>query len=113
MIKRFTFIGIFLVALLVFASQISAVSVGQAGTTLLGEKTATGSWVRTFGWNVEKLVSPSVWNLFRGDSGTSEWIVRKGYSRRRKPRRLDCGLSAGKGLRTASGASQGQGRRIT
>lgn len=50
-------------------------AVGQNGTTLSASKTATGSWTRTFGWTINKSVTPETWNLFNGDSGTSEYTV--------------------------------------
>lgn len=38
-------------------------------------KTANTSLTRTFGWTVDKSVSPDTWDLFKGDSGTSEYSV--------------------------------------
>lgn len=49
---------------------------GQAGTTLTATKTATGSWTRTFGWTIEKTVTPDTWDLFNGDTGTSAYAVK-------------------------------------
>jgi hypothetical protein len=38
-------------------------------------KTAHTSFTRTFEWDIEKSVNPDTWNLFTGDSGTSEYTV--------------------------------------
>jgi hypothetical protein len=38
-------------------------------------KTAETSFKRTFEWDIEKTVTPDTWNLFTGDSGTSEYTV--------------------------------------
>ncbi len=38
-------------------------------------KTADASRTRTFGWTIEKSVAPDTWDLFTGDSGTSEYTV--------------------------------------
>ena len=38
-------------------------------------KTANTSFTRTFEWDIEKSVNPDTWNLFTGDSGTSEYTV--------------------------------------
>jgi hypothetical protein len=38
-------------------------------------KTATTTFTRTFGWTIDKSVTPATWDLFRGDSGTSEYTV--------------------------------------
>jgi hypothetical protein len=45
------------------------------GTTLLAEKTAVGHWTRAYDWAIEKSVTPDAWNLFKGDSGTSQYTV--------------------------------------
>lgn len=45
-------------------------------------KTATTSYTRTYQWDITKSVSPSIWNLFTGESGTSRYTVavtRTGY----------------------------------
>lgn len=39
------------------------------------EKTAVPSFTRTYGWEIHKTVTPEVWNLFTGDSGTSDYTV--------------------------------------
>ena len=39
------------------------------------EKTANTSLKRTFDWTIEKSVSPDTWDLFKGDSGTSDYTV--------------------------------------
>lgn len=38
-------------------------------------KTATTSFTRTHDWTIDKSVTPATWDLFRGDSGTSEYTV--------------------------------------
>ena len=38
-------------------------------------KTATGSWTRTFSWTIDKSVTPETLNLFRGDTGSSQYTV--------------------------------------
>jgi hypothetical protein len=38
-------------------------------------KTAETSFTRTFDWDIEKTVTPANWDLFTGDSGTSEYTV--------------------------------------
>jgi hypothetical protein len=48
---------------------------GQAGTTLIASKTASGYWERTFEWTIDKSATPDTWNLFHGDSGTSQYTV--------------------------------------
>jgi hypothetical protein len=39
------------------------------------EKTATTTFTRTFPWTIEKSVTPDSWDLFTGESGTSEYTV--------------------------------------
>lgn len=39
------------------------------------EKTAETSFTRTWQWSITKSVSPASWALFRGDSGTSKYLV--------------------------------------
>ncbi len=48
---------------------------GQSGTTLSATKTATGYWEREFEWTIDKSVTPATWNLFTGDSGTSQYTI--------------------------------------
>jgi hypothetical protein len=38
-------------------------------------KTATTSFTRTFAWTIDKSADPATWDLFDGDSGTSDWTV--------------------------------------
>lgn len=38
-------------------------------------KTATTTFTRTFGWDISKSVDPATWNLFTGDTGTSDYTV--------------------------------------
>jgi hypothetical protein len=39
------------------------------------EKTAVAEFTRTFGWTIDKTVDPAEWDLFEGDTGTSEYTV--------------------------------------
>jgi hypothetical protein len=39
-------------------------------------KTAEPTFTRTFDWTIEKSVTPDTWDLFTGDSGTSEYTVK-------------------------------------
>jgi len=38
-------------------------------------KTAATSFTRTFGWTIDKAVTPASWNLFSGETGTSMYTV--------------------------------------
>lgn len=38
-------------------------------------KDATTTFIRTYGWEIRKSVTPPLWNLFVGDSGTSRWSI--------------------------------------
>lgn len=38
-------------------------------------KTASTTFTRTFTWTIDKSVTPDTWNLFTGESGTSEYTV--------------------------------------
>jgi hypothetical protein len=38
-------------------------------------KTATTTFTRTYNWSIDKSVKPSSWNLFDGDTGTSDYSV--------------------------------------
>ena len=48
---------------------------GQNGTTLSASKTGSAHFTHTFGWTIEKSATPSVWELFRGDNGTSQYTI--------------------------------------
>lgn len=69
-----TFIALFALNA-IFLNIKSADAVSQAGTTLSASKTANGHWTNTFGWTIDKAVTPAVWNLFNGDDGTSRYTV--------------------------------------
>jgi hypothetical protein len=43
--------------------------------TVTVTKTADTSFTRTFAWTIDKSVTPDSWDLFRGDTGTSEYTV--------------------------------------
>jgi hypothetical protein len=66
-------------ALLVLALSsvfvLPALAQGQSGTTLTAYKTASAHYTRTFHWTIDKSVTPETWNLFKGDSGTSEYTI--------------------------------------
>ena len=47
----------------------------QGGTTLSASKTASGHLGVSYQWTIDKTVTPDTWNLFRGDSGTSQYTV--------------------------------------
>ncbi|WP_423802225.1 hypothetical protein [Neobacillus sp. SAB-20_R2A] len=51
-------------------------SQGQSGTTLSETVTATANYTKTFNWDISKSVLPDTWNLFRGDTGTSEYTIK-------------------------------------
>jgi len=38
-------------------------------------KTAETSFTRTFDWTIDKSVTPASWDLFKGDTGTSEYTI--------------------------------------
>jgi hypothetical protein len=38
-------------------------------------KTANTTFTRTFAWTIDKSVTPATWNLFTGDTGTSDYTV--------------------------------------
>lgn len=77
----------------------TAMAQGQSGTTLSATKTATGHTLRTFTWTITKSVTPAGWNLFSGDTGTSEYtiaVTKTGFS--------DSGLVDGSVCVTNAGA---------
>lgn len=47
----------------------------QAGTTLTATVSATGHFTRTFAWTINKSVTPTIWNLFTGDTGISRYTI--------------------------------------
>lgn len=71
-------VGLGLVALLlvlVLTGTSSAESGGQAGTTLTASVTANTSYVKEYTWQIHKNVTPDSWDIFKGDSATSEYTV--------------------------------------
>jgi hypothetical protein len=46
-----------------------------AGTTLTQTVSMTPHLERVFKWTIDKSVTPATWDLFRGDTGTSEYTV--------------------------------------
>ena len=43
--------------------------------TVSGLKTATGHYGATYDWTIEKTVTPEDWNMFEGDTGTSQYTI--------------------------------------
>ncbi|MEM3388347.1 MAG: SdrD B-like domain-containing protein [Thermoproteota archaeon] len=77
-------LGLILLILVINATYVFAVSVltqtsggpgGQAGTTLSATVTASAYWKITYGWTIDKSVTPETWHLFEGDSGTSQFTI--------------------------------------
>ncbi|MFL0246246.1 hypothetical protein [Candidatus Clostridium stratigraminis] len=56
-------------------ADVQSVQNGQNGTTLDASVTAAASWERVFDWSINKSAAPKVWNLFKGDSGTSKYTI--------------------------------------
>jgi hypothetical protein len=48
---------------------------GQAGTTLMAEKSEDLKWLKTYDWQVAKSASPETWELYNGDSASSAYTV--------------------------------------
>lgn len=44
-------------------------------TDLTANVSVEMSWLRTFDWGITKSVTPAVWDLFTGDTGTSQYTV--------------------------------------
>lgn len=57
------------------AGAAPAVADGQAGTTLDATASATTHLTKTYEWTLEKSVTPTTLDLFRGDSGTASYTV--------------------------------------
>jgi hypothetical protein len=55
--------------------QSASASVTVACHEIEVSKTAETSYTRTFEWTISKSADPSTWDLFTGDSGTSDWTV--------------------------------------
>lgn len=60
-----------------FASPLKSIAFaeGQNGTTLTAYVDASGVWNRVYNWDIDKTVTPSLWNLFQGDTGTSKYTI--------------------------------------
>ncbi len=69
--------GLFLTSVGVEAKPLgtTVISQGQADTTLTATVSTTAHYTRTFGWTIDKSVTPSTWNLFTGDHATSTYMV--------------------------------------
>lgn len=48
---------------------------GQAGTTLTATVTCEPHYTLEYPWTISKSVTPTTWDLFKGDEGTSEYTV--------------------------------------
>jgi hypothetical protein len=57
-----------------FAQEASPTT-GQNGTTLSETMTLDGTYQTLFGWTIQKSVTPSTWNIFVSDTGTSNYTV--------------------------------------
>ena len=75
--NRFTRISF--TSLVIAAIAISMTSVafaeGQNGTTLAATVDMTPHWLITYGWTIDKSVSPETLNLFRGDSRDALYTI--------------------------------------
>ena len=73
---RLALIIIFAVLISLGFSKLSVLAQqGQAGTTLTTTITAEGSSAGAAQWRIEKSVTPNIWHLFAGDTGTSRYTV--------------------------------------
>ena len=71
-----TTLGLILILTMLGTIQVGAgQDGGQAGTTLSATVDVTPYWTITYGWTIDKSVAPATWNLFRGDSGTSQYTI--------------------------------------
>jgi hypothetical protein len=71
-VKKLFIVACLVVSFLVIRTPAHA---QQNGTTLSADKTATGHLTRTFHWTIDKSVSPDNWDLFSGDSGSSNYTI--------------------------------------
>jgi hypothetical protein len=56
---------------------------GESGTTLSAIVTETSNYTRTYNWDINKSVTPETWNIFQGDTATSQYnvnVTKKGYT---------------------------------
>jgi hypothetical protein len=67
-------ISVLLVSAVISVSSVMAQ--GQSGTTLSATVTASAKWDRIYGWEIDKSVTPAHWDLFVGDSGTSQYTIK-------------------------------------
>ena len=73
--KRFL-LAVLVALLMTFTLLVGAASAeGQNGTTLSADVTANAHLTLTYHWTIDKSVAPATWDLFKGDSGTSEYTV--------------------------------------
>lgn len=73
--KILTVIATFGILLVVTNGSFVVKATGQNGTTLSADKTAVANLTNTFHWTIDKSVTPTSWNLFNGDTGTSDYTV--------------------------------------
>jgi drug/metabolite transporter superfamily protein YnfA len=64
-----------LLALSLFVRALPVEAQGQAGTTLTATVDVYPHWTITYGWTIDKSVTPTTWDLFSGDSGTSQYTI--------------------------------------
>jgi len=72
--NKFLVAATFVLALLTMLVG-SAGAQGQSGTTLSATVDVTPHWTITYGWMIDKAVTPDTLNMFRGDSGTSQYTI--------------------------------------
>jgi hypothetical protein len=48
---------------------------GQNGCTLAASISATPTFVQKYSWSIDKSVTRSSWDLYKGDSATSQYTV--------------------------------------
>jgi hypothetical protein len=73
--SQFRFMLVAAFVLVSILLTINSVHAGGNGTTLSATKTATAHYTRTFHWTIDKSVTPDTWNLFKGDTGTSQYTI--------------------------------------
>lgn len=74
-------IALTLLMTIILSGTVSAES--QAGTTLTASVSADAQYAREYNWEIDKTVTPETWDIFKGDTATSEYTVtvtRTGYT---------------------------------
>lgn len=77
MFKKKDFISLIFIILLISSFSYTSVAFanGQAGTTLSATVNITPHWTITYGWSIDKSVSPDSWELMTGQSGESTYTI--------------------------------------